>query len=524
MTGYKKDELIGRSPSILKSGCHDEAFYDAMQEGIRKDGGWKGRIWNRRKAGEVFLADLSIRAVKKDEQNVLHYIGVLIDLSPSLTDTYQQNHYDIITELPNRVLLSDRLDFMLAHAKHNSQILAILLIDINGFKHANTTLGYAAGDSILQTIAARLRKTVREVDAIFRFGNDEFAVVLEEIAQVEDAAKVAKKILANVFTEPMRPVAGKQELFISASIGISIFPHDASDKKTLLKNAETAMHKAKEQGENSCEHYAPEMNRRALEVLTIESRLHNALSRKEFQVYYQPLIELQTGKITSAEALIRWNHPEMGIVSPGEFLSFAEESGLAVPIGEWVLFTACEHAKKWHENGLPKIRVSVNLSARQFQQQNLSSRIREALESARLDAKYLELEITESLCMKNAEMTMRTLCELKETGVQLVLDDFGTGYSSLNYLERFPLDMIKIDLSLVHDIASVPDSKKIVSVVIDMAHSFKFKVLAEGVEGSKQLAFLRRRKCDRIQGYLFSPPLPLEQFEELMKKTKGKMA
>jgi len=522
ITGYEKDEVVGENPSILKSGRHDAEFYYQMWATVAEKGTWKGRIWDRRKTGEIFPANLIVSSVKNSKGDVVEYVGVLIDQSPYTPDARSQSYYDIITGLPNRVLLSDRLEFMLAHAKRNSQILAVLMLDLDRFKSTNDTLGYTAGDAVLQTVANRLSKTVREVDAVFRLGNDEFAVVLEEIAQVEDAAKVAKKILNSVFTQPVRPPGGQHEIYISASIGISIFPHDASDKEALLKNAEAAMYRAKEQGENSYEHYTPEMNPRALEVLTLEYRLHKALKNEEFLVYYQPLIELSNGTIMGAEALIRWKHPELGMVSPGEFIPIAEENGLIVPIGDWVLRTACMQLKSWHEKGFPKFRVSVNLSARQFQQHALTSKINDALKEARLETKYLELEITESLGMKNAEMTIQTLRELKDMGVYVALDDFGTGYSSLNYLKRFPLDTLKVDQSFVRDISTDPDDETIVALIIQMSHTLNLKVLAEGVENGKQLSFLRRHKCDRVQGYLFSPPIPADQFEALL-KTKGRL-
>ncbi|MBD3390816.1 MAG: EAL domain-containing protein [Chitinivibrionales bacterium] len=522
ITGYESADVVGGKPDILKSGRHDEEFYARMWAAVERDGVWKGRIWDRRKNGEIFPASLIIRAVKDSHGKLLQYVGLIVDQSPFSPDPKTQNYYDVITGLPNRVLLNDRLEFMLAHAKRNSQILAVLMIDLDRFKSTNDTLGYSAGDTILQTVAGRLTKTVREVDAVFRLGNDEYAVVLEEIAQLEDAAKVAKKIIRNVFTQPIRAPGGRHELYISASIGISIFPHDASDKETLLKNAEAAMYRAKEQGENSYEHYTPGMNPRALEVLTIEYRLHKALKNEEFLVYYQPLIELRSGAVMGAEALIRWKHPEMGMVSPGEFIPIAEENGLIIPIGGWVLDTACQHAKEWHRKGLPKIRVSVNLSARQFQQANLSTIIGDALKRAELDPKYLELEITESLGMKNAELTVRTLKELKRMGVYVAIDDFGTGYSSLNYLKRFPLDTLKVDQSFVRDISTDPDDETIVAIIIQMAHTLKLKVLAEGVENASQLSFLRRFGCDRVQGYLFSPPIPVDQFEDLLRKTKGR--
>jgi len=522
MTGYSENELIGRKPSLFKSGRHDADFYRRMWDAVGNEGTWRGRVWNRRKNGEIFPAELVIETVKNASGAVSHYVGVLIDLSPLTISTPEQNYYDVITGLPNRLLLNDRLEFMLAHAKRNSQILAVLLIDLDRFKSTNDTLGYAAGDFILHSVADRLLKTVREVDAVFRLGNDEFAVVLEEIAQIEDGAKVAKKILKNVFTLPLHPPGSQHEIYISASIGISIFPHDASDRETLLKNAEAAMYRAKELGENSYEHYTAGMNPKALEVLTIDYRMHKALNQNEFLVYYQPLIELDSGAIMGAEALIRWKHPELGMVSPAQFIPIAEENGLIIPIGEWVLRTACGHAKSWHEKGFSNLRVSVNLSARQFQQHNLTRKIEESLKQAGLAPEFLDLEITESLSMKNADLTIRTLRELKQMGVYVALDDFGTGYSSLSYLKRFPLDTLKIDQSFIRDLASEPDDETIVGIVIMMAHTLKLKVLAEGVENAKQLAFLRKNKCDRAQGYLFSPPLPVEEFEKLLKKTNGR--
>ena len=521
ITDYTAEEAISNKPSFLKSGRHDKKFYDSMWKKLRKIGRWNGNVWNRRKNGEIFLIDLTITSVKSVKEKNTLYIGIFTDQTKAEDKLIKKTNYDPLTNLPNRILFRDHVGFMLAHARRNEQILALLLLDLNRFKVMNETLGFHAGDAILIDTANRLKKALREVDGVFRLGNDEFAIILEEVAKIEDVAKVAKKIL-RIFTIPFKLSAYEEDFYISASIGISIFPQDGLNFEELIKNAETAMYRAKELEQNNFQHYSPAMNATTFQHLTMEHQLHKALEQQEFVVFYQPIIELKTYTIVGAEALVRWAHPELGLVSPAEFIPIAEETGLIVPIGEFVMRTACEKTKEWQSKIFKNLRISVNLSARQFQQYDLIQKIEIILILSNLQPSSLELEITESLGMKNAEHSIKTLNELKEKGIQISIDDFGTGYSSLSYLRKFPINILKIDQSFVRDIGEDPDSETIASLIISMAHTLKLKVIAEGVETEKQLSFLKGQKCDMFQGYIYSKPVPAEMFETLLIKDKKK--
>src|SRR6266498_972559 len=424
--------------------------------------------------------------------------------------------HDSLTGLPNRLLFSDRLRVGMVHANRYREKLAVLFLDIDRFKVINDSLGHSIGDELLRRIAERVGGCIRQEDTIARLGGDEFTVLLPGIAKEEDAATIANKILEAVrlpfFIE-------HRELFITTSIGVTLYPDDGADPETLVRNADTSMYRAKEQGRDNYQLYAPAMNSRALERLSLESRLRQALQNRELVVYYQPLIELATGQIRGAAALLRWQHPELGLVPPGDFISIAEVSGLIVPIGQWVLRTACAQASAWEKSGYP-LSVAVNLSSRQFQQADLVFQVTEALQQAKLSPASLDLEITESNAMQNAELSISTLWDLKNLGLSLSMDDFGTGYSSLNYLKRFPIDRIKIDQSFVRDVTRDPDDAAIAAAIIAMAHSLKLTAVAEGVETEAQLEFLRAQKCDEMQGYLFSPPVPAAQFDELLESSK----
>ena len=420
---------------------------------------------------------------------------------------YQANH-DVLTQLPNRNLLQSWLQHAIAHAHRTGKDFAILFLDLDRFKTVNDSLGHSAGDTLLRAMAARLQASRRAEDIIVRLGGDEFVIVLEDLLREEWVAVVARKILK--ILEPPFFIGG-QEFFLTGSIGISLFPRDGEDAETLLKNADTAMYRAKETGGNNIQFYAKDMNLRVVERLKMEQDLRYALERQELELHYQPQADLKNGRIVGVEALLRWEHPQHGLISPGKFVPLAEETGLIVPIGEWVLRTACEQAKAWQARGLPALRVAVNLSPRQFIQQDMTDMVLNILRETGLEARCLDLEITESLIMQDVDRGIAILRALKSLGLRLSIDDFGTGYSSLNYLKRFPIDQLKIDRSFVHDITTNQDDAAIALAVIAMAHSMKLRVIAEGVETGGQLAFLRLNRCDEMQGYYLSRPLPAQE-------------
>jgi len=422
-------------------------------------------------------------------------------------------YHDALTGLPNRPLFIDRLIVALAQAARSKHKLAVLFLDLDRFKDINDSLGHSIGDTLLKAVAERIRHCTREGDTVARFGGDEFTLMLPKVDKVEDVAKVAQKVIE---TLKIPFIIGERELFVSTSIGISLFPGDGDDPETLVRNADSAMYRAKEQGRDNYQLYAPAMNARALERLALENMLRKAVANGELVVYYQPLVALDTRRIHGVEALVRWQHPELGLLLPAHFISVAEMSGLIVPIGAWVLETACRQVRAWQKRLAIQLTVSVNLSARQFQQADLVAHVSRALDVSGLAAESLELEITESSAMQNADNTIYVLRDMKLLGVRIAMDDFGTGYSSLNYLKRFPIDTLKLDQSFVRDIETDRSAASIVSAVIALAHSLNLEVVAEGVETEEQLDFLSRRNCDRIQGFLFSAPLSAEELEPFL--------
>ena len=426
-------------------------------------------------------------------------------------------YHDPLTGLPNRALFLDRLIVALAHASRHQHKVGILFLDLDRFKQINDSLGHTMGDHLLKSAAERIRAAVREEDTIARFGGDEFALLIHILGRAEHAGKIARKIL-DALAAPF--TLGTREIFITGSVGIAIYPNDGVDAETLIRNADTAMYRAKHQGGDAYQFYTASMNSRALEMLELESGLRKALKSGEFALYYQPLIDIQSGGIYGLEALLRWNHPEQGLVLPDNFIPAAEVSGLIIPIGNWVLREACRQARFWQRQKGTDLVVSVNLSARQFTQADLAAQVKQALEESRLQPRLLELEITETNVMQDVEKTARILRELKTIGVRIAIDDFGTGYSSLSYLKDFPVDTLKLDRSFVRDLIA-PQDAKIVSGVIAMAHSMSLTVMAEGVETLSQLDFLRANDCDKLQGFLFSRPLPPDSFDRYMTHHKA---
>ncbi|HJV95014.1 MAG TPA: EAL domain-containing protein, partial [Albitalea sp.] len=423
-------------------------------------------------------------------------------------------HNDHLTGLPNRMQFIEHLEQAIAEADHNERLVGIVFLDLDRFKYINDSLGHQAGDMLLQELAVRLNGAVRRGDTVARFSGDEFALVLADMAHVDDATRVAQKIL-DVFKQPFR-LSG-HELFLTASLGITLYPFDDRDAPGLLRNADVAMYRAKESGRNSYQFYVAEMTAKVTERLSLENDLRSALERGELLLHYQPIADCKTGRLFGMEALLRWNHPSRGLISPLQFIPLAEETGLIVPIGEWVLRAACEQCKAWHKLGYPSLNVAVNLSARQFHRHDLAASIYNILQATGLNPASLTLELTESLIMQQADASIAALRELKARDMRLSVDDFGTGYSSLSYLKRFPIDTLKIDKSFVRDIPGDADDAAIAGAVITMAHSLGLKVVAEGVETAEQLRFLHEHGCDTMQGYYFSRPLPAGQFEALLK-------
>jgi len=436
-------------------------------------------------------------------------------------------YHDTLTGLPNRYLFNDRLKQAIAHAEREKGLLAILFLDIDNFKHTNDTIGHKAGDVLLQNIAERVAGCLRSADSVFRIspgepeslvarlGGDEFTVLLTDISNIQDPAKVAQRVLSMV-AEPF--IIGSHEIFITASVGIAVFPFDGGDLDTLLVNADVAMYQAKEQGRNNYQYYSESMNKFAFERFTIEHKLRRALEHNEFMLFYQPQIDIRTGKMIGVEALIRWLQPDLVLIKPNEFIPLAEETGLIIPIGEWVLRTACAQSKAWQKDGISSIRMTVNVSGIQFKQQNFVETVSQVLNDTGLAPEGLQLELTESTIMKDTENSIKKLHALQAMGIQVAIDDFGTGYSSLNYLKRFPLSTLKIDYSFVKDLVSSSVDQSIVSAIVSLAHNFNLKVIAEGVETRTQLSFLHEARCGGVQGYLICPPVNAVSLRQFMIK------
>lgn len=426
--------------------------------------------------------------------------------------------HDVLTGLPNRVLLDDRLTQAMAHADRDSRSFALLVCDLDRFKLINDSLGHRAGDELLQEVARRLMSVVRTVDTVARFGGDEFVLVGNSIDDSGDATDLAARAV-EVLQAPVR-IAGI-DVHTSPSIGIAIYPADGASIEALLAHADAAMYSAKQRGRGNVQRYEPGMHAGTEDRVQLESDLHNAVALNQFQLYYQPKVDTRTGEVRSAEALIRWVHPTRGVVSPVEFIPLAEECGLIGPIGEWVIQEACRQARVWQDNGVPSLRVSVNLSASQFRESGLVESIRRALDDAGLEARYLEVELTESAVMSDPEQSIDILEQLSKMGVLVSVDDFGTGYSSMSYLRRFPIDKLKIDRVFIDEIVSRPEDASIVRAIVSLAHSLRLKVVAEGVETPAQLEFLRAAGCDEYQGYHFSRPLPAIDFERLIRESRA---
>ncbi len=524
-TGYSSEEVekkkawdfllipeeIEREKAIFESLLEGKAQEDYQAYLLTKDGNQRFIAWSN--------------SVMQDKEGVVeHVISTGIDITERKQAEAQVQflaYYDGLTNLPNRVLFKEHLSQALAYSQRNERLMAVLFLDLDRFKQINDTFGHSLGDMLLKSVADRLRRGLRISDclarqslceletSVGRFGGDEFTVLVPDISSPEAAGKIAQRVL-ELISEPFE--LDNQEVFATASIGISIHPFDGTTAELLLKNADAAMYAAKDEGRNAYQFYSAAMHAKSFEKLSLENDLRKAIGREEFELHYQPKLGVRSGEVVGAEALIRWRHPTKGLLGPSEFIPLAEETGLIMPIGEWVLQTVCTQSKAWMKAGFGSIPLAVNLSCIQFRQRNLLKSISRVLEAMRMDPKYLELEITESTIMQNEEDAGRTLRDLKSMGIKISVDDFGTGYSSLSYLKRFTLDSLKIDRSFIKDLINDPDDRAITLAIIAMAHSLGLKVIAEGVETQLHYALLRDHGCDEVQGYLFSPPLPAETF------------
>ena len=517
ITGYTEADVLGRNPSMLQSGREDLAFYQAMWGSIVETGHWQGEIWNRRKNGELFPELLTISTVYDAEGLPSNYVGVMTDIS-QLKDSEARlehlAHYDPLTHLPNRLLLQSRLKHALETAERHKRRVAVLYIDLDRFKNVNDSLGHPVGDELLEALALRMRARLREDDTLGRLGGDEFLLILEDVQRPDNAAEMAKEMIQML--EQSFHLPSGHEVYVGASIGISLYPDDGLTSTALIQHADVALYQAKETGRNTFSFYTPGLTEAADERLEMEARLRRALVQNEFVLHYQPQVDMHTGKVTGCEALVRWNDPERGLISPIRFIPLAEETGLIVPLGEWVLHQACAQARAGLDAGLPPLLLAVNLSARQLQQANIVERVAAILDKTGLPAAHLKLELTESMIMGHGEEAVVLLQALKDLGLSLSIDDFGTGYSSLAYLKRFPIDELKIDQGFVRDIPLDHDDMEIASAIISLARSMRLKVVAEGVETEAQRDFLLQQGCNAYQGYLFSEPLPAEDLARLV--------
>jgi diguanylate cyclase (GGDEF)-like protein/PAS domain S-box-containing protein len=524
ITGYGATEAVGRNGRFLLGADMEQPELDNIRLALREGREGHAVLRNYRKDGSLFWIELSVSPVRRNGGPVTHFVSVLTDITDSKSYEaaleYQSNH-DQLTGLPNRNLLADRLDQALVRSTRDGDEVAVAVIDLDRFKVINDGLGHAVGDALLRQVATRLTSCIRDVDTLARLGGDEFVLIMPAL----DAARAAQLGCGRVQLALALPFeAQEQRLTMSVSMGVSLFPRDASDAQGLLRQAEAAMYRAKEQGRNGLQFFTAEINQRVHERLTMESQLRKALDNGEFLLHYQPQVDLVSGSVIAAEALVRWAHPERGMVSPVDFIPLAEETGLIVPLGEWVLVEACRQHRAWLDAGLAAGRIAVNLSPRQFSDAGLLPLVRRVLADTGLPPALLDLEVTESMAMQDVESAIEMLNELTRLGVRISLDDFGTGHSSLSYLQRFAVKTLKIDRSFVHEVAVDPHRAAITSTIIVMAHNLGLNVIAEGVETLVELSYLRQHACDEIQGYYFSRPLPPDQYETLLRERRRLLA
>ena len=516
ITGYTLDEVVGKNPSMLASGQMDVDFYEEMWSSINKAGKWQGEVIDRRKNGEFYAEWLSISALHDDSGSLTHYVALISDISERKAAEERMTylaHHDVLTGLPNRMLFQDRLRQAISYAERQQTSVALLFLDLDRFKDVNDTLGHHVGDLLLQEVTRRIRLCVRGSDTVSRQGGDEYVIMLPNLDDLGDIVQVVNKLIESI--------ANPYELeghtvHVTTSVGVSVYPQDGADIETLIRNADTAMYQAKDAGRNGYRFFTQEMNHTIARRVGLENKLRKALSKNELLLHYQPQVDLRSGMIVAAEALVRWQHPEDGLTSPAEFICIAEECGMIVSLGDWVLNEACRQNQEWRAMGLHEITMAVNLSPLQLHDRSLIDTISAALSRSKMPANALELEITESAMMKNSEQAIAMLNTISGLGIRISIDDFGTGYSSLSHLKKFPVDMLKIDQTFVRDLSIDSDDAAIVSALISMAKSLGLRVIAEGVETAEQLRFLEKLDCDLIQGFHFSRPLPADEFRKLL--------
>lgn len=516
VTGYTESEAIGKTPNMLQSGIHDERFYTIMWSEVKKRGKWSGEIWNRRKNGDLYAEWLTILAVSGDDGQIEQYIGVFTDISDQKTaeeELKKLAHHDSLTGVANRYAYHNRLASIIETSTRFDQKLAVFFLDLDRFKQVNDTFGHSAGDQLLVELSTRLKRLLGNKDFIARLGGDEFSIALTNIRHAREAFGLAEAIIHS-FSVPFQ-LEG-QDIYMSTSIGISFFPEDGLDVDTLINKADKAMYYSKEKSRNRFSVYHEDMDRETKEVLTIEMELRKAIERQELSLHYQPKVDVKRNKAAGAEALLRWNNQHFGEVPPSVFIPIAEETGLIIPIGEWVLHQVCRDLTTLDQYGFADFSIAVNVSAVQFSQDRFVESFRSILFEENMSARRIELELTESTVMPDAQMAVQRLTQLKTSGFKLSIDDFGTGYSSFSYLKRFPLDYLKIDRSFIKMMDQYDEDSSIVEAIITMAHRLRLKVVAEGVENKRQLELLKKESCEIVQGYYYSKPVPLSAFIDFL--------
>jgi diguanylate cyclase (GGDEF)-like protein/PAS domain S-box-containing protein len=508
ITGYSEEEVIGQNSQLLDSSQHSADFYRRVRDILERTGHWAGEMWQKRKDSEEFLGWIEMSEVRDAQGLRSHFVAVVNDITDKKRAEQELRYlanYDTLTGLPNRALLSERLGRAIVRARRQETRVAVLFLDLDRFKDINDSLGHAAGDRLLKAAATRIQATVGASDTVARLGGDEFTVVLEDVESLPAVERMAREILS-AFSIPLE-VDDRHEVSITPSLGISLYPDHALVPTDLLKFSDTAMYQAKAEGRNTYQIYNETMDAESRRRATVLASLRKALDRGEFRLVYQPRMALADGRITGVEALLRWHSAELGEISPVTFIPLAEESGLVLSIGEWVLLEACQTLKRWRSQGLDDISIGVNVSVLQLLRGDLPAHLRRVLEETGVPANRVELEVTESMVMQNAEQTTSVLNEMRAIGVSLAIDDFGTGYSSLVYLKRLPIDTLKIDKEFIGDLTRDPDDEAITATVITIGHSLGLNVIAEGVETEQQLSYLREQGCDEIQGFWLSTPL-----------------